>query len=97
MRSRLSVLNTSLFNPVRAPVHSAALAAVALVVLTLSPWSAQGAEPWPTTRFKVFAGNPYIGPVANARGDTSSDGFDWLEEEFAACENPQVRSMWPNQ
>ena len=38
---------------------------------------------WPTTRFKVFAGNPFIGETHWAAGGrVSSDGFDLLEEEY---------------
>jgi len=37
------------------------VAVFALVLLTLSPLSAQGAGNWPTTQFKVFSGNPFVG------------------------------------
>ncbi len=36
---------------------------------------------WKTTRFKVFAGNPYIGSIANANSDPRSTGFNGLEFE----------------
>ena len=41
-----------------------------LVALTcLSALPAQGAQPWPTTRFEVFVGTPYTGPEKDSNGN----------------------------
>jgi len=50
--------------------------------MTLAPLPVEGAEVWPTTRFKVFAGNPFIGDTMIGT-DQIDDlvGLDWFEFE----------------
>lgn len=73
-RRRLVIEETAV---IKRPVFTIIL----LAILVMATLPVNAAEPWPTTRFKVFAGNPYDGPNANAIGDPRMDGFDYLEFE----------------
>ena len=81
-RSGLSWLGKYLTAKGRPGVGRLGFAVLFLIVLSSFALPAFCAEPWPTTRFKVFAGNPFEGDISMAAGGAASaDGFDWLETQ----------------
>lgn len=74
-----------LVKPGKAGAMRLLVTALVLFLLTLPPLPAQGAEPWTTTRFKVFAGEPFwdVGSAtANAAGNIFGQStFDDEDEE----------------
>jgi len=54
-----------------------ALVLAFLLIVTLFLSTTQAAQTWPTTRFKVFAGNPYTGSVLYE----VFGSYDWIEME----------------
>jgi len=76
------LLKTNLVNTGTLPVERLALTIIVLILLTLPPLPAQGAESWSTTRFEVFAGPPFMdvgSATANAAGNLF--GYVMFDEE----------------
>ena len=74
-------LNIQLIKQRRSTATRPVFAALVLFLFITSSLSAVADGSWPTTRFKVFAGNPYTGPNSNAIGDPGRGGFDYIEFE----------------